>query len=90
MRYLLLRLDVTGKRPVWSVDNLPVSLKALTKTWWERAGEASGLTTGGRRVGTVLVDGKFWWYWRRWPLEVAIYLGRCSRTNLEVSAVQVV
>ena len=32
MIYLLPRLEVTGKRPVWSVETLPVMVMRLAKT----------------------------------------------------------
>ena len=32
MRYLLPQMEVTGKQPVWSVENFPVSSTGLRKT----------------------------------------------------------
>ena len=73
MRYLLPRLEVTGKRPVWSVEILPVTLMDFNNTIlvWTR-GPVGG-TDGGviydvvfsmEGVAVILVDQTFRRCWR--------------------------
>ena len=83
-------MDVTGKQPVWSVETLPVSLNALTKTWWDRTGVLCWI---GRTIGdgamAGLVDRTFCWFCLICPFAVAINLGRFLHTSSEVSLGQV-
>ena len=90
MRYLLLRLEVTGKRPVWSVETLPVSYTVLTKTWWDRPGRSCCLVmtiADGAIEG--LVGHMFCRFCLRCSFALASDLGRCLRTSSEVRPGQV-
>ena len=90
MRYLLSRLEVTEKRPVWSVETVPVSLIVSKKTWWDRTGGSCWL---GRTIGDGeiegLVDRMFFRSRLRFLFAVASNLGRFFCTSLDVRPVQV-
>ena len=98
MTYLVPRLEVCRKRPVWSLKNRPEMDIVLANTlyvWTLAPGGMDDVVMtccGGTvaEVGKGLVERTFWRSWRRWPLEVAIALGRCLRTREELRPIQVV
>ena len=74
MRYLLPREEVTGKRPVWSVLNLPVNLtvcryaicfRTLGSFEGRRRVVITGVSEMRVAVEVVLVDRTFCRSWRR-------------------------
>ena len=74
MRYLLLREEVTVKRPVWSVHTFPVNSTVCRYAIWVWAlgscAERGGVVmTGGLEMGVagevVLVDHTFFQSWSR-------------------------
>ena len=90
MNYLLLREEVTVKRPVWSVLTFSVNSTVCRYAIWvwtlgSCKGRGRVVITGGSEMGeageVVLVDCTFFWYWRRWPFLVARLLGKCFWTR---------
>ena len=74
MRYLLLREELTGKRPVWSGLTFPVNSTVcryaiLVRTLGSFEGRLGVVITGGLEMGVavevVLVDSTFFRSWRR-------------------------
>ena len=93
--YLLPLLDVTGKRPVWSVAILPYrSMHLIVTRLVRKCGPVEGITFvmtvrlgasdgGGLVLRTCCRD------ILRWPWAVAMDLGRCFLTSWEVRPGQV-
>ena len=98
MTYLVPRLEVCGKRLVWLLKTRPDMDIVLANTLWVLKLTLGGMSDVVMKYdgGTVAevdkgwVDRKFWRSWRRWPLAVAIALGRCLRTRAKVRPGQVV
>ena len=74
MRYLLLREEVTGKRPVWSVLTFTINYTVcryaiLVRTLGSCKGRVGVVITGGLEMGVAaevfLVDCTFFRSWRR-------------------------
>ena len=92
MTYLVPRLEVCGKQPVWSLKTRPETDIILENTLrvWTLASVGMAdvvMTCGGRTVaefGAGFVDRTFWRSWRIWPLVVVIDLGRCLRMRPKV------
>ena len=96
MIYLLPRLDVIGKRPVWSEKTFPSNSIILNVTnLFARTGSEGvpvvmtelGFGLGG---GVGFVERRFCRICLRWPLTVASDFGRCFRTKSAVRPGQVV
>ena len=93
MRYLLIREDVMGKRPVWSVLTFPVNSTFCRYAIWVRTlgsceGRGGVVITGVLDMGVAgevfLVERTFCRSWRRCPFAVARLLGKCLRTRAEM------
>ena len=93
MIYLLPREEVTRKRPVWSVLTFPVNyIVCRYAIWFWTLSSCEG--RGGVVItcvlemvvagGMFLVDRTFCRSWRRFPFAVAMLLGKCFRTRVDV------
>ena len=93
--YLLPLLEVTGKRPVWSVEILPDRSIHFIVTRFVRIcgpgeGSAFVITVGeGVSVGWGFVLRMCWRIIFRWPWAEWMELGRCFLTSWEVRPGQV-
>ena len=98
MTYLVPRLEVCIKQPVWLLKTLPETDIFLVNTQWVQTLASGGMAnvvmtcSGGTvaDVGAGLVEQTFWQSWHRWPLTVVVALRRCLRTRDEVRPGEVV
>ena len=98
MTYLVPRLEVCIKQPVWLLKTLPETDIFLVNTQWVQTLASGGMAnvvmtcSGGTvaDVGAGLVEQTFWQSWHRWPLAVSIALGRCLSTRAKGMPCQVV
>ena len=89
MIYCIPRLDVLGKRPVWSVNSFPVMGKHCTDTMFCRTpsvddGVVMSLGASGEVFVFCWVDRMFCRICRMWPFVVAADFGRCFFTSCVV------
>ena len=84
MRYFLLQLEVTGKRPVWSVEILPVTSMDFNNVILVRTRGSvmgiegvviSGVLLSMEGVAVILVERTFRHCWRRFPWAVQLPWG---------------
>ena len=80
------RLEVCGKRPVWSLHTFPVNVTTFAKAQCVRtlgSGVSSSVVITGALAGCC-VERTFLRTWRKSPFAVASALGRCFRTRAKI------
>ena len=89
--YLHPRMDVTGKRTVWSEENLPLVSTILAWARWAQAPVISSSYGAVNISGLSLffVEQRFLCSWYKFPLDVWMLFGRCLWTRYDVNTIHV-